>query len=108
VCIDRIRTERRRDRANQQLAVLTQPGHHSGDSASRVALFELIQRLDPDRREALVLTQLLGFSYEETAAICDRPIGTIRSRVARARADLIADGAAIEENQTPRQSNAAD
>jgi RNA polymerase sigma-70 factor (ECF subfamily) len=109
VCIDRIRTERRRDRANEQLAVLTQPGRHSGgDSASRLALFELIHRLDPDRREALVLTQLLGFSYQEAATICDCPIGTIRSRLARARADLLAGGATIEERQTPRHSNTAD
>jgi len=109
VCIDRIRTERRRDRAYEQLAVLTQPGRHSGDdSASRVALFELIHRLDPDRREAFVLTQLLGLSYQETATICDCPIGTIRSRLARARADLLAAGATIEERQTPPRSHNAD
>jgi RNA polymerase sigma-70 factor (ECF subfamily) len=108
VCIDRIRAERRRDQANQQLAVLTQPGRHSsGDSDSRLAIFELIHRLDPDRREALVLTQLLGFSYQETATICDCPIGTIRSRLARARADLLEGGAAIEERQAPRRSDTA-
>jgi RNA polymerase sigma-70 factor (ECF subfamily) len=32
-----------------------------------------------------VLTQLLGVSYAEAAVVCDVPIGTIRSRVARAR-----------------------
>jgi RNA polymerase sigma-70 factor, ECF subfamily len=36
-----------------------------------------------------VLTQLAGLSYEEAAEICDCPTGTIRSRVARARRDLI-------------------
>ena len=49
---------------------------------------ELLLRLDPDRREAFALTQLAGLSYEEAAAVVGCPIGTIRSRVARARADL--------------------
>lgn len=49
----------------------------------------LIDSLDTDRREALVLTQVLGYSYAEAAEICSVPVGTIRSRVARARADLI-------------------
>jgi RNA polymerase sigma-70 factor (ECF subfamily) len=45
--------------------------------------------LDPDRRAAFVLTQLISLSYAEAAEILGVPIGTIRSRVARARADLI-------------------
>jgi RNA polymerase sigma-70 factor (ECF subfamily) len=36
-----------------------------------------------------VLTQLLGYSYAEAADACDVPIGTIRSRVARARESLV-------------------
>jgi RNA polymerase sigma-70 factor (ECF subfamily) len=37
-----------------------------------------------------VLTQLLGYSYAEAAQACGVPIGTIRSRVARAREVLVA------------------
>jgi RNA polymerase sigma-70 factor (ECF subfamily) len=55
----------------------------------RVALNELLDSIAADRREAFVLTQLLGLSYAEAAAVCHCPIGTIRSRVARAREDLI-------------------
>jgi RNA polymerase sigma-70 factor (ECF subfamily) len=51
---------------------------------------ELLNVLEPSRREALVLTQLLGFSYAEAAVISGCAVGTIRSRVARARAELVA------------------
>lgn len=49
----------------------------------------LLDGLDSDRREALVLTQVLGLSYAEAADVCGCPVGTIRSRVARARDDLL-------------------
>lgn len=49
----------------------------------------LLDALDPDRREALILTQVLGYTYEEAAKIADVRVGTIRSRVARARHDMI-------------------
>jgi RNA polymerase sigma-70 factor (ECF subfamily) len=43
----------------------------------------------PERQEAFVLTQVVGLSYEEAADVIGCPIGTIRSRVARARLDLL-------------------
>ncbi len=57
-----------------------------------VELNVLLSGLDVDRREALLLTQLLGLSYTEAAAVCQCPVGTIRSRVARAREELLAAG----------------
>ena len=48
----------------------------------------LLAALDPERRAAFVLTQMIGCSYAEAAAVCGCPVGTIRSRVARAREDL--------------------
>ena len=36
-----------------------------------------------------MLTQLVGLSYEEAATACGVPVGTIRSRVARARTQLL-------------------
>ena len=57
--------------------------------AEAVALDQLLQHLDPDRRTAFVLTQLLGLSYSQAAEVCGCPVGTIRSRIARARADLL-------------------
>ncbi|MBO0855467.1 MAG: sigma-70 family RNA polymerase sigma factor [Nocardia sp.] len=52
----------------------------------------LLDGLDPERREALVLTQVLGLSYQEAADVCGVPVGTVRSRIARAREDLLAAG----------------
>lgn len=48
----------------------------------------LLQALSPDDRTAFVVTQLLGFSYAEAAEVADVPVGTIRSRVHRARERL--------------------
>jgi RNA polymerase sigma-70 factor (ECF subfamily) len=61
----------------------------AGDHAESVALHALLAGLDEQRREAFVLTQLVGLSYAEAAQICGCPVGTIRSRVARARAELV-------------------
>jgi RNA polymerase sigma-70 factor (ECF subfamily) len=47
-----------------------------------------VKRLSPLRREALILVVVHGLSYEEAAAVCGCAIGTIKSRVARARAEL--------------------
>jgi len=59
------------------------------DPAGKVAVEALLADLDPDRREAFVLTQIMGYPYAEAAAICGCPVGTIRSRVARAREQLV-------------------
>lgn len=56
----------------------------------QVVLRDVVAGLPPDRRMAFELTQVLGLSYAEAARVCDCPVGTIRSRVARARRDLIA------------------
>ncbi|MGH3563889.1 MAG: RNA polymerase sigma factor SigC [Mycobacterium sp.] len=56
-----------------------------------VEVTTMIAGLTTDQREALLLTQLFGLSYTDAAAVCDCPVGTIRSRVARARDALLAD-----------------
>jgi RNA polymerase sigma-70 factor (ECF subfamily) len=60
------------------------PGFDDG-----IALLDLLGALSDERREAFVLTQMLGLSYEEAAAVSGCPVGTVRSRVARARAVLM-------------------
>ena len=82
--------DRQRHRLRAQRATLPNAAVEVvSDPAEAVVLDRLLQRLDPDRRAAFLLTQLLGLSYAEAAAVCGCPVGTIRSRVARARADLL-------------------
>jgi RNA polymerase sigma-70 factor (ECF subfamily) len=88
VCADHIRAAVRRRRLLSQAAAAHDPSPLADPSGSLSAT-ELLARLNPDQREAFVLTQVLGLSYEEAAQSLDVPIGTIRSRVARARADLV-------------------
>ncbi len=86
-CADLVRHHVRRRR------LLEQWSRHRGardEPPCEDALFDLLTSLDPARREAFVLTQLVGLSYEEAAGVCECPVGTIRSRVARARAELAA------------------
>jgi RNA polymerase sigma-70 factor, ECF subfamily len=54
-----------------------------------VLLRELIAVLEADRRDAFVLTQVLGLGYAAAAEVCGCSVSTIRSRVARAREDLV-------------------
>ena len=68
------------------------PGFDDG-----VALLDLLAALPDERREAFVLTQMLGLPYAEAAEAGGCPIGTVRSRVARARATLTAQLAEADE-----------
>jgi RNA polymerase sigma-70 factor (ECF subfamily) len=52
------------------------------------AVREAVQALPLAFREVVVLCELEGLSYEEAAAVCAVPVGTIRSRLHRARAQL--------------------
>jgi len=61
------------------------------DPEAPVALDELRQglaMLPPEQREALILVGAGGFAYEEAADICGCAVGTVKSRVSRARRAL--------------------
>jgi RNA polymerase sigma-70 factor (ECF subfamily) len=83
VCADELRRRYRRPEDLMSADVIV------ADFAAHADLLALVDMLEPGRRAAFVLTQLLGCSYEETATITGTPIGTVRSRVARARDDLV-------------------
>lgn len=90
VAADHLRSVRARPRLVPEVASDDAEAAEPGDLAESVALRALLELLDPDRKLAFVLTQVLGLSYAETAEICGCPLGTIRSRVARARVELAA------------------
>ena len=64
---------------------------HARGFEDLVEVTTMIAGLNTEQREALLLTQLLGLPYADAAAVCGCPVGTIRSRVARARDALLAD-----------------
>jgi RNA polymerase sigma-70 factor, ECF subfamily len=93
VCADHVRS---RIRQRRLLGALTQVGNDPWVAAPGNPTWDLLKAIDPDRREAFVLTQVAGLSYDEAAVVLGCPIGTIRSRVARARADLVDEVRAAE------------
>lgn len=67
--------------------------------------------LNQDQREAIILVGAGGFSYEEAAEICDCAVGTMKSRVSRARANLEAmldDEGELVRGGNARSTNAMD
>ncbi|WP_084466624.1 RNA polymerase sigma factor SigC [Nocardia arthritidis] len=109
VVVDRFRSIAARPRTTQLpewSQVLDQrPDRRTPDFSEEVALNDLLCSLPQERREAFVLTQVLGMSYAEAAQTVGCPVGTIRSRVARARETLVSvvrgidvspDGAVVE------------
>ena len=77
------------------------------DPEAPVALDELRQglaMLPPEQREALILVGAGGFAYEEAADICGCAVGTVKSRVSRARKAL---QAILEEGSYDRDGASA-
>ncbi|HUC36760.1 MAG TPA: sigma-70 family RNA polymerase sigma factor [Acidimicrobiales bacterium] len=87
-CSDEVRSMIRRRRRDSHLLEKRREGSVP-DASHSAGWLDLVSGLEPDRRAAFVLTQVLGLSYEEAARVCECPLGTIRSRVARARKQLI-------------------
>jgi RNA polymerase sigma-70 factor (ECF subfamily) len=88
-------------------------GHHTASLTSHPAqighmefkdLKDALGELPDDQREAIILVGASGFSYEEAAEICGCAVGTVKSRVSRARtrlAELMAVGEASDFGPEP-------
>jgi len=51
-------------------------------------VYEAMQALNDDQRTVMALVTIEGMSYQEAATVIDKPVGTVMSRLARARAAL--------------------
>ncbi|WP_442941144.1 sigma-70 family RNA polymerase sigma factor [Nocardia sp. NBC_00403] len=101
VVVDRFRSAAARPKNAQlddwQLALDQRRDHEIPDFPEEMVIADLLRGLPEQRREAFVLTQVLGLSYAEAAQTVGCPVGTIRSRVARARETLITLWLAVDE-----------
>jgi len=67
-----------------------------------------LQQLPDDQREAVVLVGASGFSYQEVAEICHVPVGTVKSRVNRARtklALLLGNGSSLADGEAGKRGS---
>ena len=90
-CLDRVRSRRQTSPLDQDDRVIPLPDPRPGPEAQalavqRVGVIEAaLATLSEDHRAIVLLRDLSGLSYEDIAASLDVPMGTVRSRLARAR-----------------------
>jgi RNA polymerase sigma-70 factor (ECF subfamily) len=101
----------RRDRSTRRMTSLDAPASGSGDDAdggeamaandvaasrpstvagvdAKMDLAAMLQTLSPDHRQVIVLREMEQLSYDEIAEVLNVPIGTVESRLFRARGEL--------------------
>ena len=74
---------------------------HDDSLISSLTVKLCLTKLSPAHREVLGLVDVSGFSYGEAAVILDVPVGTVTSRVARARSAMLAHLASGNVHQFP-------
>ena len=95
------------DSDGQLAARLSVPPEQQGH-LDLVDLNRALAKLPPDQREALILVGAEGFSYEDAAAISACAVGTVKSRVNRARtrlAELMAHGSPSEKKDAAPETD---
>ena len=91
--LDALRAKRRRPQLELEGASDEQParvGERPDVRAEQRDVFDAVARLSLHHREALVAVDVAGLSYGEAAAFLGLPVGTVMSRLHRARANVIA------------------
>ena len=73
---------------DEDIAEIEDPGPPAFAQADAAVLRAALEELPVEFREALVLRHLEGLSYKEIAEVADVPVGTVMSRLARARQQL--------------------
>lgn len=85
--IDFIRRSARTNKLMSALQTVQRSSHIQPDLSPEYR--DLLATTSAENSEAFLLTQFVGLSYEETSHVLQCPIGTVRSRVARARSALL-------------------
>ena len=101
-CKDWLRKEARRPPTHEIQDTLVAdggagPSRLYEQSETKALVREAISALPEEQRMAIVLHDLQGYSYEEIASIAEVPVGTVKSRLSRARLKLAASLATIKE-----------
>ncbi len=97
-CLDSLRAARAHP--TESVEEMAESGHEPRDSRQgpeealekkeeRRVLRESLDKLSPEHREALILFTAQGRSYEEIAELTGVAVGTVKSRISRARAELL-------------------
>ena len=73
---------------DESMAEIEDPGAPAFEKADADVLRAVLDELPVEFREALVLRHIEGLSYKEIAEVADIPVGTVMSRLARARGQL--------------------
>ncbi|MCO5091296.1 sigma-70 family RNA polymerase sigma factor [Bosea sp. (in: a-proteobacteria)] len=84
--------ERRRNQASEDIAADELVGHgwHYDDHLiARISVQQALSVIAPAQREIIELVELAGFKYAEAAEILAIPVGTVMSRLSRARLSLL-------------------
>lgn len=94
VFIDRFRQQQRRqgvEVGTETIDELSMEYHISDERLiDRLAVRDALQRIKPDHVEILAMIDVAGLSYREAADVLEVPVGTVMSRVSRARGALLA------------------
>ena len=106
-CLDELRRRGRRPRPDPDAFMTTPaPGSDPADIVSaRIDVDAALAALPDDFRAAVVLRDLCALDYAEIAEVLDIPAGTVRSRIARGRAQIAAHlGNPDTDDERPRTS----
>lgn len=104
-CLDELRRRGRRPRPTEELEEAATRVDVAEQATAAVDVDRLLGALAEDHRAVIVLRDLCSLDYAEIAEVLEVPIGTVRSRLARARATLAdAVGNPNAADERPRTS----
>jgi RNA polymerase sigma-70 factor (ECF subfamily) len=81
--------EQRRSGRRERLVAAVSPARPTADASLGSELKAAVHALSPRLREAFVGVEVFGLRYQDAAEVLDVPVGTVKSRVFRARLELV-------------------